>query len=153
LAAVEIDPRTGQIEIKKYVTIHDCGKLINPMIVEGQVYGSFLHGLGGAFFEEMAYDESGQYLTGSFIDYMCPTAAEMPELDVGHIEIPSPVTVLGSKGCGESCTMSVPACLASAVADALKPLGATVKRLPLKPNDVWQLIQDAKDEQANETIM
>ena len=148
LAAVEIDPRTGQIEIKKYVTIHDCGKLINPMIVEGQVYGSFLHGLGGAFFEEMAYDESGQFLTGSFIDYMCPTAAEMPELDVGHIETPSPVTVLGSKGCGESCTMSVPACLAGAVADALKPLGTTVKRLPLKPNDVWQLIQDAEGENA-----
>ena len=143
LAAVEIDPATGQTEIKKYVTVHDCGKVINPKIVEGQVYGSFLHGLGGAFFEDMAYDESGQYLTGSFIDYMCPTAAEMPDLDVGHMEIPSPVTVLGSKGCGESCTMSVPACLANAVADALSPLGATVTRLPLKPGDIWQLIQDA----------
>jgi 2-furoyl-CoA dehydrogenase large subunit len=144
LACVEIDPETGQVEIKKYVTVHDCGKVINPKIVEGQTYGSFVHGLGGAFYEEMAYDESGQYLAGSFVDYMCPTAVESPELDIGHIETSSPVTVIGSKGCGESCTMSVPACLANAVADALKPLGATVNRLPLKPNDIWQLIQDAK---------
>ncbi len=144
LACVEIDPQTGQVEIKKYITVHDCGRILNPMLVEGQIYGSFVHGLGGAFYEEMAYDDSGQYLTGSFIDYMCPTAVESPELDIGHIESPSPFTVLGSKGCGESCTMSVPACLANAVADALKPLGATVNRLPLKPNDIWQLIQDAK---------
>lgn len=144
LACVEIDPQTGQVEIKKYVTVHDCGKLINPKIVEGQIYGSFVHGLGGAFYEEMAYDESGQFLAGSFIDYMCPTAVESPELDIGHIETPTPVTVMGSKGCGESCTMSVPACLANAVADALKPLGMTVDRLPLKPNDIWQLIQEAK---------
>lgn len=144
LACVEIDPQTGQVEIKKYITVHDCGRILNPMLVEGQIYGSFVHGLGGAFYEEMVYDDSGQYLTGSFIDYMCPTAVESPELDIGHIESPSPFTVLGSKGCGESCTMSVPACLANAVADALKPLGATVNRLPLKPNDIWQLIQDAK---------
>jgi len=144
VACVEIDPQTGQVEIKKYITVHDCGRILNPMLVEGQIYGSFVHGLGGAFYEEMAYDDSGQYLTGSFIDYMCPTAVESPELDIGHIESPSPFTVLGSKGCGESCTMSVPACLANAVADALKPLGATVNRLPLKPNDIWQLIQDAK---------
>ena len=144
LACVEIDPQTGQVEIKKYITVHDCGRILNPMLVEGQIYGSFVHGLGGAFYEEMAYDDSGQYLTGSFIDYMCPTAVESPELDIGHIESPSPFTVLGSKGCGESCTMSVPACLANAVADALKPLGTTVNRLPLKPNDIWQLIQDAK---------
>ena len=150
LACVEIDPQTGQVEIKKYITVHDCGRILNPMLVEGQIYGSFVHGLGGAFYEEMAYDDSGQYLTGSFIDYMCPTAVESPELDIGHIESPSPFTVLGSKGCGESCTMSVPACLANAVADALKPLGATVNRLPLKPNDIWQLIQDAKTDRGGQ---
>ncbi len=142
LAAVEIDPTTGQIEIRKYVTVHDCGTLINPKIVEGQVFGSFLHGLGGTFYEEMPYDESGQFLAGSLIDYMCPTAVEMPNLEVGHLEIPSPVTVLGSKGCGESCTMSVPACLANAVSNALKPLGTSVTSLPLKPSDIWQLIQN-----------
>lgn len=150
LACVEIDPQTGQVEIKKYITVHDCGSILNPMLVEGQIYGSFVHGLGGAFYEEMVYDDSGQYLTGSFIDYMCPTAVESPELDIGHIESPSPFTVLGSKGCGESCTMSVPACLANAVADALKPLGATVNRLPLKPNDIWQLIQDAKTDRGGQ---
>ena len=150
LACVEIDPQTGQVEIKKYITVHDCGSILNPMLVEGQIYGSFVHGLGGAFYEEMAYDDSGQYLTGSFIDYMCPTAVESPELDIGHIESPSPFTVLGSKGCGESCTMSVPACLANAVADALKPLGATVNRLPLKPNEIWQLIQDAKTDRGGQ---
>ena len=150
LACVEIDPQTGQVEIKKYITVHDCGSILNPMLVEGQIYGSFVHGLGGAFYEEMVYDDSGQYLTGSFIDYMCPTAVESPELDIGHIESPSPFTVLGSKGCGESCTMSVPACLANAVADALKPLGATVNRLPLKPNEIWQLIQDAKTDRGGQ---
>ena len=150
LACVEIDPQTGQVEIKKYITVHDCGRILNPMLVEGQIYGSFVHGLGGAFYEEMVYDDSGQYLTGSFIDYMCPTAVESPELDIGHIESPSPFTVLGSKGCGESCTMSVPACLANAVADALKPLGATVNRLPLKPNEIWQLIQDAKTDRGGQ---
>ncbi len=149
LACVEIDPETGQVEIKKYVTVHDCGNVINPKIVEGQICGSFVHGLGGAFYEEMAYDENGQYLTASFADYMCPTAVEAPELIVGHVETPSPVTVMGSKGCGESCTMSVPVCLANAVADALKPLGANVTRLPLRPNDIWQLIQDAKASNAS----
>jgi len=149
LACVEIDPETGQVEIKKYVTVHDCGKVLNPKIVEGQIYGSFVHGLGGAFYEEMAYDESGQYLTGSFVNYMCPTAVESPELDIGHVETPSPLTVLGSKGCGESCTMSVPACLANAVADALKPLEVTVDRLPLRPGDIWQLIRSARQNQAS----
>src|SRR3990172_3682484 len=149
LACVEIDPETGQVEIKKYVTVHDCGNVINPKIVEGQIYGSFVHGLGGAFYEEMAYDENGQYLTASFADYMCPTAVEVPDVTVGHVETPSPLTVMGSKGCGESCTMSVPVCLANAVADALKPLGATVTRLPLRPNEIWQLIQDAKASNAS----
>ncbi len=149
LACVEIDAETGQVEIKKYVTVHDCGSVINPKIVEGQIYGSFVHGLGGALYEEMAYDENGQYLTASFADYMCPTAVEVPELIVGHVETPSPLTVMGSKGCGESCTMSVPACLANAVADALKPLGVTVTRLPLRPNEIWQLIQDAKASNAS----
>ncbi|MBI2087970.1 MAG: xanthine dehydrogenase family protein molybdopterin-binding subunit [Deltaproteobacteria bacterium] len=144
LACVEIDPETGQVEIKKYITVHDCGTVIHPKIVEGQIYGSFTHGLGGAFYEEMAYDQDGQYLAGSFADYTCPSAIEVPELDIGHIETPSPLTVMGSKGCGESCTMSVPACLANAVADALAPLGVSVNRLPLKPHDIWQLIQDAK---------
>jgi len=151
LACVEIDPQTGQVEIKKYITIHDCGKILNPKLVEGQIYGSFVHGLGGAIYEEMAYDESGQYLAGTFVDYMCPTAMESPELDIGHVETPSPFTVLGSKGCGESCTMSVPACLANAVADALKPLGTTVHQLPLKPNHIWQLIQDAKTSNDSKT--
>jgi 2-furoyl-CoA dehydrogenase large subunit len=144
LACVEIDPETGQVEIKKYVTVHDCGTIIHPKIVEGQIYGSFTHGLGGALYEEMVYDQDGQYLTGSFADYTCPSAVEVPELDIGHVETPSPLTVIGSKGCGESCTMSVPACLANAIADALKPLGVTVDRLPLKPHDIWQLIQDAR---------
>lgn len=144
LGCVEIDPETGQVRIRKYVTVHDCGKVIHPKIVEGQIYGSFAHGLGGAFYEEMAYAEDGQYLAGSFADYLCPSAVEVPELVIGHVETPSPLTVMGSKGCGESCAMSVPACLANAVADALKPLGVTVNRLPLRPYEIWQLIQDAK---------
>ena len=144
LACVEIDRETGQVEIKKYVTVHDNGRLLNPMLVEGQIYGSFVHGLGGTLYEEMAYDEDGQYLTASFMDYMCPTAAETPELIIDHIETPSPFTVLGSKGCGESCTMSVPACLANAISDALEPLGKTVHRLPLRPSELWELIHNGK---------
>ena len=99
----------------------------------------------------MAYDESGQYLAGTFVDYMCPTAVESPELDIGHVETPSPFTVLGSKGCGEACTMSVPACLSNAVADALNPLGTNFNQLPLTPNHIWQLIQAAKTSNDSKT--
>jgi 2-furoyl-CoA dehydrogenase large subunit len=141
--AVEVDPKTASITIVKYVTVHDAGTIINPMIAEGQIYGGALHGLGGALFEEMEYDESGQPLAGSFMDYLVPTASEAPEIEIDHVISPSPLTTLGSKGLGESSSMTVPAVIANAVSDALSPLGIWINELPMTPSRLWKLIDDA----------
>jgi 2-furoyl-CoA dehydrogenase large subunit len=142
--AVEIDPGTAAIRIVKYVTVHDAGTIINPMIVEGQIYGGALHGLGGALYEELAYDDEGQLLTGTFMDYLVPTASEAPEIDIEHIVSPSPLTTLGSKGLGESSSMTVPAVIANAVSDALAPLGISITELPMTPSRLHALIQAAR---------
>jgi 2-furoyl-CoA dehydrogenase large subunit len=144
--AVEVDPETAAISIVKYVTVHDAGTIINPMIAEGQIYGGALHGLGGALYEELRYDENGQCLTASFMDYLVPTAAEAPRIDIAHIVSPSPLTPLGSKGLGESSSMTVPAVIANAVSDALSPLGVRVTELPMTPDRLWALIQEARAE-------
>ena len=142
--AVEVDPDTAAITIVKYVTVHDAGTIINPMIAEGQIYGGALHGLGGALFEEMAYDDSGQPLAGTFMDYLVPTASEAPEIEIDHVISPSPLTTLGSKGLGESSSMTVPAVIANAVTDALSPLGVKITELPMTPSTLWRLIADAR---------
>jgi 2-furoyl-CoA dehydrogenase large subunit len=142
--AVEVDLDTAAIKIVKYVTVHDAGTIINPMIVEGQIYGGALHGLGGALYEEMEYDDSGQPLAGSFMDYLVPTASEAPVLEIAHLESPSPLTTLGSKGLGESSSMTVPAVIANAVSDALSPLGIRITELPITPSRLWRLIDDAR---------
>jgi 2-furoyl-CoA dehydrogenase large subunit len=142
--AVEVDPDTAAVKIVKYVTVHDAGTIINPMIVEGQIYGGALHGLGGALYEEMEYDDSGQPLAGSFMDYLVPTASEAPVLDIAHLQSPSPLTTLGSKGLGESSSMTVPAVIANAVSDALSPLGVRITELPMTPSRLWRLIDDAR---------
>jgi 2-furoyl-CoA dehydrogenase large subunit len=141
---VEVDPETGQVEFLKWASVHDAGTILNPLLLEGQVMGSIAHALGGSLYEEWAYDENGQCLTASFQDYLVPTAMEVPKVDIGHVETPSPLTALGSKGAGESSTMSVPAAIANAIADALTPLGVTINELPLSPNKIWHLIQEAK---------
>lgn len=140
---VEVDPETGQIEFLKWASVHDAGTVLNPLLLEGQIMGSIAHALGGTLYEEWAYDENGQCLTASFQDYLVPTAMEVPEVDIGHLETPSPLTALGSKGAGESSTMSVPVAIANAIADALAPLGVTINELPLSPNKIWHLIQEA----------
>jgi len=142
--AVEVDPGTAAIRIVKYVTVHDAGTIINPMIVEGQIYGGALHGLGGALYEELAYDDDGQLLTGTFMDYLVPTASEAPEIDIEHVVSPSPLTTLGSKGLGESSSMTVPAVIANAVSDALAPLGISITELPMTPSRLHALIQAAR---------
>jgi 2-furoyl-CoA dehydrogenase large subunit len=139
--AVEIDPVTWQVSILEYASAHDAGTIINPKLVEGQVYGAALHGLGGALLEEYRWDEDGQFLTGSFADYRVLTAAEAPRIDLAHIETPSPFTPVGSKGCGESASESAPAAIANAVADALRPLGLKPSHLPLTPARLWELSQ------------
>ncbi len=142
VVAVEVDPETGKVEIKKYVTVHDAGTILNPMIVEGQIYGGALHGIGGALYEELAYGEDGQFLAQTFMDYVVPGATEAPKLVIDHVVSPSPFTVLGSKGLGESSAMTAPAALANAVADAL---GVHVDTLPLKPDRVWRLVRQQKE--------
>jgi 2-furoyl-CoA dehydrogenase large subunit len=143
---VEVDPETGQVEFLKWASVHDAGTVLNPLLLEGQVMGSIAHALGGSLYEEWAYDENGQCLTASFQDYLVPTAMEVPKVDIGHVETPSPLTALGSKGAGESSTMSVPVAIANAISDALAPLGVTINELPLSPNKIWHLIQEAKDQ-------
>jgi 2-furoyl-CoA dehydrogenase large subunit len=143
--AVEVDPDTAAIKILRYVTVHDAGTIINPMIAEGQIYGGALHGLGGALYEELAYDEDGQFLTGTFMDYLVPTASEAPpRIDIAHVVSPSPLTPLGSKGLGESSSMTVPAVIANAVSDALAPLGVRITELPMTPNRLWELLESAR---------
>jgi 2-furoyl-CoA dehydrogenase large subunit len=142
--AVEVDPETAAIKILRYATVHDAGTIINPMIAEGQIYGGALHGLGGALFEELQYDEGGQLLTGTFMDYLVPTAAEAPVIDIAHVVSPSPLTPLGSKGLGESSSMTVPAVIANAVSDALAPLGIGITELPMSPTRLWALIEGAR---------
>jgi 2-furoyl-CoA dehydrogenase large subunit len=142
--AVEVDPNTAAVKILRYVTVHDAGTVINPMIAEGQIYGGALHGLGGALYEELRYDDDGQLLTGSFMDYLVPTASEAPVIDIAHVTSPSPLTTLGSKGLGESSSMTVPAVIANAVSDALAPLGVRVSELPITPSGLWEAMERAR---------
>jgi 2-furoyl-CoA dehydrogenase large subunit len=142
--AVEVDPETAAIKILRYVTVHDAGTIINPMIAEGQIYGGALHGLGGALYEELAYDEDGQLLTGTFMDYLVPTASEAPTIEIAHVVSPSPLTPLGSKGLGESSSMTAPAVIANAVSDALAPLGIRINELPMTPSKLHALIKKAR---------
>jgi 2-furoyl-CoA dehydrogenase large subunit len=145
IMAVEVDRQTAAITILKYVTVHDAGTIINPMIAEGQIYGGALHGLGGALYEELKYDDDGQLLTGTFMDYLVPTATEAPaEIEIAHVVSPSPLTPLGSKGLGESSSMTVPAVIANAVSDALRPLGIRITELPMTPSSLWEMIRRAR---------
>jgi len=145
-ALVEVDPETGLVRILKYVIAADVGRALNPLIVDGQTVGGMAQGVGAALLEELVYDADGQLLTTSFMDYLVPTAADMPEtvvlrLQGGH---PSRHNPLGAKGAGEGGILAAPAALANAVEDALRPLGVTVDRLPLSPDRVLALVRDAR---------
>ena len=143
VAVIEIDSKTGFIKVLKYVSVHDCGNQLDPANVEAQHVGALAHGIGGALYEELRYDESGILLNGSFADYLVPTAVEMPNLTLDVVISPNPFTPGGFKGAGETGTVSPPPCLANAVEDALRHLGAKVRQTPLSPDYVWRLIQDA----------
>jgi carbon-monoxide dehydrogenase large subunit len=130
VAAVELDRATGRIEVTRYVVVEDCGPIINPLLVEGQIHGAVAQGLGEALLEELVYDDAGQLLTATLMDYALPTAASIPALEIGHLETPSPRMPGGFKGMGEGGTIGAPAALANAVADAVRP--AAVTRLPLR---------------------
>jgi carbon-monoxide dehydrogenase large subunit len=131
VASVEVDAETGRVTVQRYVVVEDCGPVINPMIVEGQVHGAVAQGIGEALGERLVYDESGQLLTGSLMDYALPAAADLPCFTLGHLETPSPLTPGGRKGMGEGGTIGAPAAIANAVADAVRPLGVVVTSLPI----------------------
>jgi carbon-monoxide dehydrogenase large subunit len=143
-AIVEVDVDTGDLRILRYVVQHDCGTMVNPTIVEGQIRGGVAQGIGGAFYERIVYDESGQPLTTTFMDFLMPTAVEVPDVEIGHLETPSPLNPLGLKGVGEAGAIPVPALIAEAVDDALAPLGVRVREMPLSPNRLRDLIESAR---------
>jgi carbon-monoxide dehydrogenase large subunit len=141
---VEVDPATGGVRFHKYTIVHDCGTLLNPMLVEGQIHGGTMYGLSTALLEEIAYDGSGQLLTATFMDYLLPTTMDVPHMDVTHLESPTPLNPNGAKGAGEGGTIPALAAVASAVEDALRPLGGPVVReLPLTPPRVHALAHGA----------
>ena len=144
-AHVAVDPKTGHVELLDYVAVENCGRMINPLTLKGQLVGAVVQGLGGAFMEHLAYDEQGQLLTGSLADYLVPTAADFPKIRGFVMEShPSPINPLGAKGAGEGGIIPVGGVIANAVADALAAFGVEPRDLPLSPSAVWHLIQDAK---------
>jgi carbon-monoxide dehydrogenase large subunit len=143
IAAVEVDPVTCFVRILKFVVAEDCGRIINPMIVDGQVHGGVAQGIGAALLEELIYDEDGQLLTASLVDYMIPSAPDIPLMDVVHIESESAVAG-GFRGMGEGGTIGAPAAIANAIADALSPLDIDVSILPMTPERIFKLMEQAK---------
>jgi carbon-monoxide dehydrogenase large subunit len=151
-AHVTVDPKTGHVELIDYVAVEDCGRIINPLTLRGQVVGAVVQGLGGAFLEHLVYDDDGQLLTGSLADYLVPTASDFPNIRAVVLEShPSPINPLGAKGAGEGGIISVGGVMANAVANALSSLGVQPRELPLSPMRIWQLVQDARsDRQARQ---
>ena len=144
-AHVAVDPKTGAVALIDYVAVENCGRMINPLTLKGQLVGAVVQGLGGAFMEHLAYDANGQLLTGSLADYLIPTASDFPKIRGFVMEShPSPINPLGAKGAGEGGIISVGGVIANAVADALASLGVEPRDLPLSPSRVWQLVQDAR---------
>jgi carbon-monoxide dehydrogenase large subunit len=142
-ALVEVDVETGDVRFLRYVVVHDCGVLVNPMVVDGQIQGGIAQGVGGALFERIVYDDTGQLLMASFMDFLIPTSADVPAPLIDHLETPSPLNPLGIKGVGEAGAIPVPAVVAEAVDDALSPLGVRVTEMPLDPARLLDLIRAA----------
>jgi len=141
---VDVDPETGNVEIVRYIAVDDCGPAINPMLIDGQVHGGVTHAIGQALFERIHYDEDGQLVTGTFVDYALPSAAEVPSFETDRTETPSPVNSLQVKGVGEAGTIAGSATVTNAVIDALRPLGVDYINMPLSPMRIWEAIQEAK---------
>jgi len=144
VATVEIDPETFEVRVERFAVAEDCGKLVNPLIVEGQVHGGVAQGIGAALYEEVIHDERGQITTGSLVDYLVPSACEIPPMQVVHLESESPTTLGGFRGMGEGGTIGAPAAVANAIADALAPLGIEINELPATPERLFRLIEAAR---------
>jgi carbon-monoxide dehydrogenase large subunit len=140
-AWVRVDPTTCRLEILRYVVVHDCGRVINPLVLEGQIEGGVAQGIGGAFYERLAYDADGQLRNASFMEFLVPYATEVPEPEIGHLETPSPLNPLGVKGAGEAGVIPVGAVIASAIEDAL---GVPVREMPLSPLRLFELTSDRR---------
>jgi 2-furoyl-CoA dehydrogenase large subunit len=150
LVAVEIDADTGEVDVLDYVSVSDCGTVVNPQIVDGQVVGGIFHGFAGALYEELEYDDDGTFRSDSYLNYAVPTAKEAPNVTSEHIETPSPKTPIGSKGTGEVGTEGAPAAIANAVNDALDPAGIEITSLPLRSRHVWALLNEADPAQTGD---
>ena len=139
---IELDPRTMMLEIKKYVTVHDCGRVINPLILDGQIHGGVAQGIGNAYYEQLMFDEQGQIVNASFMDYLLPGAGDVPRIDVGHQVTASPLNPLGVKGAGEAGAIPVGPLFAQAIEDALGIEGFELREIPLSPNRLWELVRE-----------
>jgi carbon-monoxide dehydrogenase large subunit len=137
----ELDRATGAVEILRYIVSEDCGVMINPNVVEGQIAGGVVQGIGGVLYEHLPYDELGNPLAGTFVDYLLPTATEVPEIEYAHIETPAPSNPGGHKGLGEGGAIGSPPAVVNAIADALAPLGVKVRSQPLGPADIVALLE------------
>lgn len=143
-AIVAVDRGTGIVHILDYVIAHDCGTIVNPMIVDGQMMGGLAQGIGTALYEEMPYSAEGQPLASTFMDYLVPGASEVPRTTIKHLSSPSPITRYGIKGMGEGGAIPPPASLCNAVNDALRPLGASINETPMTPDRVLRALLDAQ---------
>ncbi|WP_428908003.1 xanthine dehydrogenase family protein molybdopterin-binding subunit [Niallia sp. Krafla_26] len=152
VAEVEVDKETGKVDIREYTCIHDCGVPVNPMIVDGQVQGGIAQGIGSALYEEIVYDEKGQLLTGSYMDYLLPTAMEIPSVKKGHQVYPSTRNSLGVKGVGEGGAIAPPAAVTNAIVDALAHLEIEINQLPVSPSRLRRLIKEAEEKQHSSTL-
>jgi carbon-monoxide dehydrogenase large subunit len=141
VAVVEVDRDTGRVDILDYAVASDAGRLINPLIVEGQIHGGVAQGVGGALYEELSYDGEGQPRAQSLLDYAMPTAEQVPSMRISHLVTPSPLNPLGVKGVGEGGALAPPAAIAAAVEDALRPFGARITATPIRPEDVLRLMR------------
>jgi carbon-monoxide dehydrogenase large subunit len=143
VAVVEVDRETGEVRFLKYVAVHDCGRIINPKLVEGQMYGGIAQGIGQALAEGMVYTAEGQPLTGSLLDYAVPKALGLPDLILETMETPSPTNPLGVKGIGELPTVAAPVAIANAILDALSQLGVRHIDTPLTTEKIWRALHGA----------
>ena len=143
LVVLDVDTDTGKITWRNYVVVDDCGPVINPLLVEGQIHGGIAQALGGAVLEEFVYDEDGQLLTTSLMDYLLPSFTDVPDFEIHHVVTPSPHTEGGFKGMGEAGTFPPGAAVANAVSDALSHLGVEADELPITPSRLWNLIKEA----------
>ncbi len=141
---VDVDAETGKVKVVRWVAVDDCGNAVNPMLIDGQVHGGVVHAIGQALYERVHYDEDGQLVTGTFVDYALPTAAELPSFETDRTETPSPVNTLGVKGVGEAGTIAGSPAITNALIDALRPLGVSYINMPLTPMRVWEAISEAK---------